>query len=165
MAHWWTIEVFAVDCRAIRKISSWFKKVLFQLYLLDNWQNWGLRCADLFCRNQGENRSSRAKDLFFSEIWEKIALPEVMTFFLRSGQWLSKQSWLESEDLFLFWGGVPESYFPIAVVRREWAMQTFKTQKMGHGSEKVENHWPKPSSLIDSCNAELIIAKSTASFS
>ena len=23
----------------------------------------------------------------------------------------------------------------------QWAMQTFRQHKMGHGSEKVENHW------------------------
>ena len=61
----WAIGDFAVGHRAIRKVGCLVQKSVISVIL---------QCAD-----------------FFSEIRAKIALPEVKTFFLRSGQSLGKR--------------------------------------------------------------------------
>ena len=108
-------------------------------------KNQGLRCADLFFEDQSKNCSPRREDLFF------------IYFFGDQG----KNCFPRSEDLFLeiraitvqatlTWRG--ELFFKAeglrAMVQQQWstehwAMQTFKKHETSHGSEKVENHWPR----------------------
>ena len=138
MGHWWFCngpQNYSKN-RLLGLKKSYFSYIYWRID-----KNWGLQCADLFFRDQGQKCSSKAEDPFFSEIWTKNRSPRGEDLcFLISGQSLSKQRWVKSGDLFLFWGSVPQSYCPTQWSAGQWAMQTFKKHKMGHGYEKVENH-------------------------
>ena len=116
----WATGDFAVDHRAIRKIGCLVKKsVISVIYIC--W-NRGLRCADFFFGDQGKNRSPRGEDFFF--------------FF-----WDQGNHWANNTD------SKVETFFSRRRGTEQWAMQTFKKHKMGPGSEKVENHWYKPTAF------------------
>ena len=117
----WAIGHFAVGHRAIRKIGCyWFKKVLFHLYLEENWQ-----------------KSRTPMSWPFFRIRAKIALPEVKTSFF----WSSKQNNDLKMETSFFEAESHRAMVQQRWPRKQWATQTFKKYKMVHGFENVENHW------------------------
>ena len=101
-------------------------------------------CADLFFGDQDQNRSPRVEDLFFLRSGKNYSPRGEDLFFFRD----QGNHWANDADL-----KVVTFFFKVeahrAMVQQwwstgRWAMQTFKKHKMGHGSEKVENHCPYP---------------------
>ena len=80
----------------------------------------------LFRRSRQKPLSQKWRPFFILEIRAKIALPEVKTFFWRSGKSLGIQRWLESGDIF-FRGGGLQSYSRTAVIHRAMGHANFQT--------------------------------------
>ena len=117
--HCWAIGDFAVSHRAIRKIGCLVQKSLISVK-------------------------------FIGELI-KIDDSDALNFFRRSGQKLLSQRWRPFRAIIgqttlsikrrpFFRGGGRKAMVQQRLSTGQWAMQTFKKHKMGHGFEKVENH-------------------------